>query len=171
MKAFFEELYARETVQLGYARWGFKEVRSMAVAHITMLADIYPQARFLFLIRDPYDTYRSIKGKKFHANFKDPMQPMRIWTQNAREFLESKDLEPHCLMIRYEDLIVQNRNHRSGLDSIATYARVKVTEKMFEELNARTDPSGETVELTRDDIEAITPIVRDTAPRLGYELR
>lgn len=169
--SFFEDLYNKETISLGRARWGFKEVRANAVAHIRFLQTLYPKARFLFLVRDPWDMYQSVKGKKFHANFENPLQPVHVWRNNVSEFLDDSELQESCLLIRYEELVKQTHENNDLLHKIADHLGISICGKMFLELEARTDPSGDTFPLVKDELTSVTRIAGDAAKRLGYELR
>lgn len=44
--------------ELGYARWGMKEVR-LGYSEATLLQWLFPKARFVVITRNPYDGYRS----------------------------------------------------------------------------------------------------------------
>jgi hypothetical protein len=170
-RVFFDELYARETSDRGMNRWGFKEVRSQAVSHIKLLREIFPHARFIFLVRDPYDTYKSVKGKKFFSRFKDPFQPVKIWNKNAIEFLRDKEIEEICLLVRYEELIQQSQDNHQLLEKIALHIQIEISGKMFQEIGSQTDPSGAGTHLDEDEIRVISGIVENSAQQLGYEIR
>ncbi len=170
LRAFFNELYARETALSGFDRWGFKEVRPHALTYMKMLRAVYPEARFIFLVRDPYDTFRSVRGKKFYARFKDPLQPVKVWHQNVSDFFNSKIPAQVCLLVKYEDLAGQSRDRSQLIERICSHVRVDMTDKMFGELGVRTDPSGCNVCLSHDEISAVSGIVHETAPLLGYSL-
>jgi hypothetical protein len=45
----------------GFSRWGMKEVR-LGASEAVVLRWLYPGARFIVLIRDPYDAYLSARG-------------------------------------------------------------------------------------------------------------
>ena len=57
-RAFFETTFAEPAKLTGAERWGIKEVR-LNVEHARYLRWVYPNARFLFLFRNPLDAYRS----------------------------------------------------------------------------------------------------------------
>lgn len=94
-----------------YARWGFKEVRLSAdYAHYLKL--LYPNCKLLFLIRSPYDAYRSWAARRnagWKWFYRWPDQPVtarlfgRLWTELAGSFVEqAESLGAH--VVRYEDL-------------------------------------------------------------------
>jgi hypothetical protein len=170
-RAFFEELYQEETENFGMKRWGFKEVRSNAVANMCLLKNLYPDCKFLFLVRDPYDTYRSMKGKKFHANFREPMEPVIVWRDNVTEFLEDTAIGKNALLIRYEDLTSITKDNNALLHKITDHIRTKLTDKMYRQMEIRIDSSGIRSDLTCDEVRTISNIAGKAAKRLGYTIR
>jgi hypothetical protein len=168
---FLAALYHKETLQMGFPRWGFKEVRAKAMEHMQLLADVYPAAKFIFLVRDPYDMYRSVKGKKFHANFPDPYCPVQVWNDNVRDFLNVSGLSPKCKLVRYEDLCKISRKDNKLLEEIAFHLGIAITEKMYGELESKTDSSGTNQQLGPSEIAEITRIVSETAGLIGYQIR
>jgi hypothetical protein len=153
-KAFFEGLYQEETDNFGMKRWGFKEVRSDAVANMCLIKNLYPDCKLLFLIRDPYDTYRSIKGKNFHANFEEPMEPIKVWSNNVTEFLSDRTIGKNALLVQYEDL-----------------ASITEDNNMYRQVEIRIDSSGISSDLTYDELRTISKIAGKAAERLGYAIR
>ena len=62
-RAYFETMFVKPAHETGTDRWGFKEVRLSAdYAHYLKL--LYPDSKFLFLIRNPYDAYRSWAARR-----------------------------------------------------------------------------------------------------------
>ena len=169
--SFLTALYHEETVQRGFPRWGFKEVRAKAMEHIQLLADVYPAAKFIFLVRDPYDMYRSIKGKKFHLNFPDPYRPVQIWNDNVQDFLNAPGLSPKCKLVRYEDLCKISRKENTLLKEIASHLDIGITERMYGELESKRDSTGTKQQLDPSEIAEITRIVSETAGLIGYQIR
>lgn len=49
---------AHPAKELGYTRWGMKEVR-LGYAEAALLLWLFPKAKFVVITRDPYDSYRS----------------------------------------------------------------------------------------------------------------
>ena len=91
----------------GYARWGFKEVR-LGACEALLLAWLFPRARFVVLIRDPCDAYRSLVGAggarwaetRVHrvADF------ARHWNRLAMSWMDIPQDFP-AVIVRYEDLL------------------------------------------------------------------
>ncbi len=55
---FFENLFARPAREAGIARWGIKSVR-LSADHACFLRWLFPRAKIVFLVRSPYDAFRS----------------------------------------------------------------------------------------------------------------
>ena len=110
-RAYFETLFAKPARESGADRWGFKEVRLSAdYAHYLKL--LYPNSKFLFLIRNPYDAYRSWAARRnagWKWFYRWPDQPVtarlfgRLWTELAGSFVEHADAVG-ARVLRYEDL-------------------------------------------------------------------
>ncbi len=59
-RLFFESYYAEHALQMGYPRWGFKKVRS-DLATARFMRELFPSAKFIFLVREPVACLNSIK--------------------------------------------------------------------------------------------------------------
>lgn len=169
-RLFFGELYGKETMALGLKRWGFKEVRAGTVENIIFLKKIYPKAKFLFLVRNPYNTYKSMKGKKFHGNFKDPFEPICIWSENVRQFFNNEEVQKYCLLARYEDIVKISKKEDAELKRISEHVQIPIRKKMYKELAVKVDSSGSEKSLTSEEIKKINTIVMETAPLVRYDL-
>lgn len=94
--------------RFGTVRWGLKEVR-LSIHHARYLKWVYPQARFLFIYRNPYDAYRSWKGHRWVSEWPgyhsgSPMAFARHWRHLLAGYLDGhKGLDG--VMVKYEDLI------------------------------------------------------------------
>jgi hypothetical protein len=102
-KAFLQDAYQKPAAKLGYTRWGVKEVRS-GLATANFLRELYPDAKFVFLVRNPFDCLSSLK----RHNWMDRPQDKRAleyyaqhWARLASEFRNTK----FGMLLRYEDII------------------------------------------------------------------
>ncbi|SDY98871.1 sulfotransferase family protein [Tindallia californiensis] len=169
VKAFLLELYSDETKEkFGVERWGFKEVRNDAINNILLLKKVFPESKFIFLIRDPYDVYSSLKGKKFHKNFSSPFEPIKVWEKNVREYLATKkDINRSCILIKYEDFIKTSEDNSALLESVARHINVPISSKMYEELGEKVD-STSVDGLTEKEIDEIESICGELCGVFGY---
>ena len=110
-RAYFERLFIHSARQANAEHWGCKEVRLSAdYAHYLKL--LYPHSKFLFLIRNPYDAYRSWAARRnagWKWFYRWPDQPVtarlfgQLWRELAGSFVaEAEQLDAH--VVRYEDL-------------------------------------------------------------------
>lgn len=110
-RAYFDRLLAEPARQAGSKRWGLKEVR-LDADHAIYLHWLFPRAKFLFLIRDPYDAWRSFaaraaRGWKWFKRWPDEPVTVRSfaahWARLTSSFLEGHQ-KVGGLLVRYEDL-------------------------------------------------------------------
>jgi hypothetical protein len=101
-------LYRAPAQELGYARWGFKEVR-LTYEHAIYLKWLFPKAKFVFLYRNPYACYRSFQSLKA-AYVRWPDQPINSpetfgqhWVRLAQGFV-SHHRDVDGIILKYEDL-------------------------------------------------------------------
>jgi hypothetical protein len=115
-RAYLDALFGVPAANLGYPAWGLKGVRlGGGVAHFLQL--VYSEARFVFLVRNPYDAYRSYLTKittggnhlGWHYSWPDdrvasPEHFGRLWTGLA-DSMQRHGPRVRGQIIRYEDLI------------------------------------------------------------------
>ena len=58
--AYFRTLFAEPSRRRDYARWGLKEVR-YGLEHAVYLRWLFPRAKFVFLLRNPYECWSSYR--------------------------------------------------------------------------------------------------------------
>lgn len=102
-KALLHETYEEPATKLGYNRWGVKEVRC-GLDTAEFLRVLYPEAKFVFLVRNPFDCLSSLK----RHNWMDRPQDKRAleyyaqhWVRLASEFRKA----PFGMLVRHEDLV------------------------------------------------------------------
>ncbi len=101
-----DALLAEPARQRGFERFGLKEVRFHAL-DARFLNWIYPQARFVFMVRNPWDAWASAKGATWYLQWPDrkiddAAAYARHWRWLVDSFLEWQS--PNAMFIRYEDL-------------------------------------------------------------------
>jgi hypothetical protein len=107
--AYFDMLFAQPARAMGKARWGVKEVR-FGADHAAYLRWLYPEAKIIFLYRNPYDAYASYRQVIDYAYLTWPDRPIltprayaRLWTRLVAEFhAHAKGLGAYLL--KYEDI-------------------------------------------------------------------
>jgi hypothetical protein len=108
-RALFNSWLAQSALKVyGKKRWGFKEVR-LTIEHARYLKWIYPNARFVFIYRNLYDSYLSWRGNEWASAWPkyfsfSPIIYARHWKLLLSGFLNGyKKLDG--MLIKYEDLI------------------------------------------------------------------
>lgn len=116
--AFFTELLAAPARARGHSRWGLKEVR-LGGAHALYLKRLFPDARFIFLIRDPYAGFASFRHYIKSDFLAWPDLPVhsaadfgRLWRSLVSGFERVCPLVDG-LWLRYEDYLADPSLHRA----------------------------------------------------------
>ncbi len=114
--AYFENLFLKPALTNGKERWGLKEVR-LGVQHACYLQWLFPNAKFLFLYRNPYHAYASYR--KWGGWYRKwPEEPIftaarfgAVWKELTSDFLENHQ-KVGGLLLRYEELRSQATRSR-----------------------------------------------------------
>lgn len=121
LRDMFDTLYRQRAQSLGYPRYGFKETRcDLNTAH--QLQTLFPDARFLFLVRNPLDVILSIKRHDWmgrtagHATLKHYADH---WLTRSMQFRQAD----FGLTLRYEDFIVDPALQNRVLDYLDIHNR------------------------------------------------
>lgn len=107
-RAFFDTLLMQPARQRGYRRWGAKWVR-LSADHAIYLKWLYPNARFVFLVRDPRDAFHSYKGRRWFsvnpvARVENALHFAAHWRFLVDSFLREQE-RLGALLVRYEALV------------------------------------------------------------------
>jgi hypothetical protein len=97
--------YAEPARELGFPRWGVKEVQC-GTGTAMFLRSLWPDGRFVFLVRHPMHCLLSIKRRNWidQPEHRDPVDYFcRHWVQLAREFREASIGR----LVYYEKLIAE----------------------------------------------------------------
>ena len=106
-RALLDRLFAQPAYELGFERFGIKAVR-LNLEHARFLKWLYPDARFVFLVRDPWRCWNSYCGNKWvyswpNVYVETALPFAKIWHRNTQQFLQWND--PSLLIVKYEDLL------------------------------------------------------------------
>jgi hypothetical protein len=113
---FLAEYYGKSAQNMGYDRWGAKYVRE-GQRSAEFLKELFPDARFLFLVRDPLKTILSIKRHDWvhrKSSFATLDFFAKHWQRLAREFADSK----LGMLVRYEDFVGNRNTQHRVLDHV-----------------------------------------------------
>jgi hypothetical protein len=110
LRGFFDRWLGEPARQLGFLRWGLKEVR-LGAAEAALLHWLYPQAKFVVITRNPYDCYRSLSDSQWQqvytrrpdVQIDSAASFAGFWNRIALSWSELPEGFP-IFHIKYEDL-------------------------------------------------------------------
>lgn len=169
-RALFDTMFAAPAKRAGAARWGIKEVRLNA-EHCAYLQWVYPNARFVFLYRNPLEAYRSYcrYGRSWYDTFPDkpvftPTAFGRHWQKLMQAFLkDAKALG--ALVIRYEDLVAG----LTPLDELEAYLNITIDRTVLKAKVGTSERSGEKAQVNALERWLLRRAVAPVAEALGYK--
>jgi hypothetical protein len=75
-----------------------------SIKHFDILNELFPESKFIFIIRDPRAVYASVKGLDWGAN--TPLKLSETWIEYVATYFSVQKLYPNRVsLIRYEDII------------------------------------------------------------------
>ena len=105
--SFLTNLFEKPAREKGFKQWGIKAVR-LDIDCAIYLNWLFPQAKFLFLYRNPYHTYTSYRGSYWYNIWPtDPVYTPKRFGQHWKTLVEgymNKHQKVNSLLIKYEDL-------------------------------------------------------------------
>jgi hypothetical protein len=98
---------AEPAAELGYPRWGFKEVRYNGSA-IALLRMLFPDAIVVVLLRHPVAMLESIKSAPWYKRVFDARPELFLgdWAQLSTSLVRAAGEPPGALVLRHEELAV-----------------------------------------------------------------
>lgn len=168
-RAFFLTLFAEPARERGFERWGVKWVR-LSADYACYLRWLFPEARIIFLTRNPISSLRSYKWKRWFSvrpSFRvdNAVKFFAHWNQLAKSFVGA-EREPNSLLIRYEDLIADPES----LERLAVATGLELERAPLDlKLDFREVPRAP-APLRPWDVLAAKLICGKTCSRLGYPL-
>lgn len=167
-RQFFCTLYEVPAVKRGYLRWGIKDVR-LSIDHAVYLRFLFPNAKFLFLYRNPYKSYRSYRVFRNwydqwpHNPIFTPQKFGEMWKILLTGYLEGYEKVGGHL-IRYEDLI----NGNLSLSDLSKYLNTSLSDEIFStSVTGRGDRTLESI--PHVEMRILRSAVEPLASDLGYE--
>ncbi|OYY94858.1 MAG: hypothetical protein B7Y41_04690 [Hydrogenophilales bacterium 28-61-23] len=169
-RALFDAMFAMPAKRAGAKRWGIKEVR-LTAEHCAYLRWLYPKARFLFLIRNPLEAYRSYcrYGRSWYDVF--PHRPVftptafgRHWKMLAEGMLDQA-ISLDAQVIRYEDLI----SGKVDLTGIERYLGTNLDHAVLNKKVGSSERGGEKAKVNALEKWLLRRAVSPLAEQLGYK--
>ncbi len=103
LRFFYAGLFARYAAEHGKRRWG--EKTPFHTAHIATMAQMFPDAVFIGIVRHPGAVAASLK-KSFHYSYTEALS---YWTATNLDMIRAATvLGPRFMACRYEDLVTED---------------------------------------------------------------
>ncbi len=169
-RSFWENLFAVPSQEIGFSRWGIKEVR-LGVDSAFYLRWLFPKAKFLFLYRNPYDAYASFAGSYWykrwpHQPVYNPRQFGSNWLELTEGFIHHAD-RVGAKLISYENLCSDNFDWSSLND----YLELKVDPNVLKiRVTGNIKQDGKKLYYSRKHLRVLQSKVNPLASKLGYQL-
>ncbi len=164
-RALLDTTFAVPAKQKGRERFGIKFVR-LSLEEAQYLEWIYPDAKFIFLVRNPWDCWRSYKG--YNWKYRWPKQTISkisqfamLWKKQTSELLQFSSR--NRMWIRYEDFLQPDFDWARFRDFCELpNITSKALDHKLKGVNARPLPVDD------QDILSLNKICGPLANRLGY---
>lgn len=168
-RALFDTLFAEPAKRAGATRWGIKEVR-LGIEHGAYLRWLYPNAKFVFLYRNPLHAYQSYcrYGRSWYNVW--PHQPVftpaafgRHWNELMSGFLRDAN-KIDALLIRYEDLV----SGKVDLAELDRHLGIQMDHSVLTRKVGSSERGGEQAPISALEKWLLKRAVSPTAATLGY---
>ena len=169
-RALFETTFAEPARRIGMPRWGIKEVR-LTAEHAHYLRWLYPQAKFVFLYRNPLHAYQSYcgHGRDWYDVWPDrpvftPAAFGQHWRALCQGFLQAeKTLDG--LVVRYEELVAGSAQL---LERIERHLDVKLDRSILGNKVGSSARDGQPAKVSDLEKALLRRAVAPLAEELGY---
>lgn len=164
---YIQTLFQEPAAARGFSSWGVKDVR-LTIDHAHYLRWLYPQAKFLFLYRNPYYAYASYRqDRTWYKQWPNkpvftPKDFAQHWYELASGFVDGyKDVDG--LLIKYEDLC------SGSFDTapLEKYLNITLDTSILEEKIGASNTKMN--EIPQYEFKQIRNTTRILARQLGYE--
>lgn len=168
---FFLNFLARPATDNGYSRWGLKEVR-LGIEDAIYLKWLFPNAKFLFLYRNPYKAYTSLRPHFYNWHLyetwpKTPIRTPYTFGKHWRSLVEgyiNRGHEVEALIIKYEELCCGE----FPIEKLETYLDIKISKDI---LGNRVGQTQKKVPISKIEIGLLNRGIGAWAEKLGYATR
>ena len=165
LRAQLDTLFQVPAARAGIARFGLKEVRC-DVDVAGYLQWLYPDARVVFLVRNPWDAWSSYKGVSWVHTAPDRVvttaaEFAQLWQHNTSSFLRWHDRSG--LMLRHEDIVTG----RIPLAALGAHCGLRTISSAPLQSRIR-GIAKPPVQPTAEELQTIAGICGGLAQKLGY---
>ncbi|KAJ54601.1 hypothetical protein ACMU_18010 [Actibacterium mucosum KCTC 23349] len=113
-----ESVISTAAQTVGKSAWGWNTPQDYH--HAEKIIQAWPNARFVFMLRDPRTMLKSYKfyPKRPAADRYHPLAQSMAWRNAARAFLKLEAKYPeHFMLVRYEDIVAETRREIERLNA------------------------------------------------------
>jgi hypothetical protein len=166
-----EEIMQYSAELLGKKVWGYNTPQDYL--HIERLQQVFPYAKFIFVMRDPrcvIRSYKYVQSNGYHeVNRYHPLLQALAWRTSIRSFLRKNKENPHhFLLIRYEDLVA---DVNKTLIKVSEFTQAKFPRLNLEEFGNNSSFQGKHKrELLPTEIWLCEIIAGEEIRKIGYSL-
>ena len=161
-RQFLDSYYGQQARVLGYSRWGVKEVRS-GPETASFMKILYPEAKFIFLVRNPFNCLLSIKRRNWMGE-RNALRATANYTRHWRSLAKGFRNANFGLVVRYEDIL----NDQETVHKLRDYLEIGKLDSNFAE-NSRADwTTKNKAELSFFEKRLISAIAKDEIKFYGY---
>ena len=167
-RAFFDTFLESGKHRQERPRWGMKSVR-LTAHHALYLKLLYPRAKFIFLVRNPLDSWKSYRGRTWYGSYPDfkvdnIFKFCSHWRYLAASFL--KGANPiNAKLMRYEDI----RNDDNLITELEMFLGVNINREVIDKRVGSSFGQHKSNHRWLDRV-VIKQIAGKTARQLGYEI-
>ncbi|MBS9384826.1 MAG: sulfotransferase [Dolichospermum sp. BR01] len=165
-RLFFINLFAIPARQKGAKRWGLKEVR-LTGDHAVYLQWLFPESKFIFLVRNPYHAYQSYKVFTYFSEQQMTTENFGYIWKNLSESYVMYHEKINAEFLKYEDVVKGNFD----LQELGSYLEIDLIDpnQLTRISNKHYLPQiDENTKITTSEINILKNIVNPLAEKLGY---
>lgn|GEM_PF-362225 len=175
-KKFLESFFSPAQLKMTtHTHWGFKEIRYADDDRVLeMLIDIYPDAKFILLSRNPFDVIASQLVMEKWGTFEEILPLWKKQNENMADF--SQRNPNNCFQISYEEVVGKNSNKLADLFhwldleiSMDQYKVIDVKEGIWKK--TRDDGLPHRAMLTHDQVEKIITTLKLNRTDIPSDIR
>lgn len=167
-----------------FQRWGDKT--PLNINNVKQILDIFPRAKFVFMLRDPGDVVYSWSKRR---NYFDEVERPAIRWKNAfhNGIALERDFPQQVIRLRYEDLVARTEEEMgrvaaflgvkydvSYVSSEGHFEQLQDAEKLSHLANALNGVSQDSIgkgrrKLNHEQLKSVQEVLSDTINQSGYE--
>lgn len=147
--------------------WGFKEIRYGPGDRVMeMLSDLYPSARFIFVVRHPVDVVASKISVRMSDGIETDAHNWAAQNSFFRRF--HNNTSDRCAIVSYEDLINKDGKQLKRLFDWLGFSLSDKQSRMIETTRPNEKEGPKRDSLDRDEVSKINKITQKVRYELGY---